>query len=391
MKFASVATTSVDTDEALSEAIGRLQGQLRGRSPQWVMAFVSMAHGAKMEAIAKRLVAAFPAAVTAGCTTQGVLGEGQELTEGASLCLVGATMSEVEVRGVWFPREVVSRPSPLKTQDVADCVGIDADLAPHFIVLADPFTSNGEGLVQSLDRSYPHSVVAGGMVSGGTEPHMHYMFLDGEVRQEGALALALWGDVEVEAVVSQGARAYGDPMVVTSCEGALLKELDGEPALQRVEASMKALAPMPQKLFRQAPLLGVAPSEGVETDYLVRNIRGVRPKQGSLLVGQVLHKGDVIRLHVRDPSEASQDLHERLVRSRALHGDAEGVLAFTCVGRGRGFFKTDNHDPRVIEACLPGVRAGGFFANGELGPVHGQSGLHGYSIVLAIFRTRSWN
>ena len=40
---------------------------------------------------------------------------------------------------------------------------------------------------------------------------------------------------------------------------------------------------------------------------------------------------------------------------------------------------------------LGGVAIGGFFCAGEIGPVHGQSWLHGYTSAIGIFRPRGWS
>lgn len=40
---------------------------------------------------------------------------------------------------------------------------------------------------------------------------------------------------------------------------------------------------------------------------------------------------------------------------------------------------------------LGGVAIGGFFCAGEIGPVNGQTWLHGYTSVLGIFRPRGWS
>ena len=65
----------------------------------------------------------------------------------------------------------------------------------------------------------------------------------------------------------------------------------------------------------------------------------------------------------------------------------DGALMFSCLGRGERLFGEPGHDSRVIEQHLGAVPMGGFFGNGELGPVGGGSWLHKYTTVLACFRS----
>ena len=65
-----------------------------------------------------------------------------------------------------------------------------------------------------------------------------------------------------------------------------------------------------------------------------------------------------------------------------------GAVLFTCNGRGKQLFKTDNHDVGVIQDRLGKVPLAGFFAAGEIGPIGSQSFLHGHTAVLTLFRAR---
>jgi small ligand-binding sensory domain FIST len=56
------------------------------------------------------------------------------------------------------------------------------------------------------------------------------------------------------------------------------------------------------------------------------------------------------------------------------------------VGRGAGLFGRPDHDTGLFEAQLGPVPLGGFFCNGEIGPVGGATFLHGYTSAFALFR-----
>jgi small ligand-binding sensory domain FIST len=60
---------------------------------------------------------------------------------------------------------------------------------------------------------------------------------------------------------------------------------------------------------------------------------------------------------------------------------------FTCNGRGRAMFDEPDHDAGALDRALAGAPAAGFFAAGEIGPVGGESHLHGFTATVAIFGT----
>ena len=75
------------------------------------------------------------------------------------------------------------------------------------------------------------------------------------------------------------------------------------------------------------------------------------------------------------------------MRPRAALGSAgpAGALAFTCNGRGAGMFGAADHDARAVDRAFGGVPVAGFFAAGEIGPVGGESFLHGFTATVAVF------
>jgi small ligand-binding sensory domain FIST len=70
------------------------------------------------------------------------------------------------------------------------------------------------------------------------------------------------------------------------------------------------------------------------------------------------------------------------------HAHAAGALLFSCLGRGVHLFDEANHDSQVFQRFVGPVPLGGFFCNGEIGPVQGHSYLHGYTSSFGIFRPK---
>jgi small ligand-binding sensory domain FIST len=66
-----------------------------------------------------------------------------------------------------------------------------------------------------------------------------------------------------------------------------------------------------------------------------------------------------------------------------------GALMFSCLGRGEGLYGLPNFDSQLFRQYLKNIPLGGFFCNGEIGPVGGNTFLHGYTSVFGICRQSS--
>jgi small ligand-binding sensory domain FIST len=62
---------------------------------------------------------------------------------------------------------------------------------------------------------------------------------------------------------------------------------------------------------------------------------------------------------------------------------------FSCLGRGQYLYGQANHDSNCFREYLGDIPLGGFFCNGEIGPVGGTTFLHGYTSSFGIFRQQS--
>ena len=66
--------------------------------------------------------------------------------------------------------------------------------------------------------------------------------------------------------------------------------------------------------------------------------------------------------------------------------NARGALLFSCLGRGQDLYGKPNHDSDMFRDKLGDIPLGGFFCNGEIGPVGNATFLHGYTSSFGIFR-----
>jgi small ligand-binding sensory domain FIST len=249
--------------------------------------------------------------------------------------------------------------------------------------------------MQGLDYAFAKSVKLGGLASGGNRGGMNALFCDDKVYRTGAVCAALSGNVQVDSVVAQGCRPIGHPMRVTKCLDNFLIELDGEPAVHVLKEALMKLNPADQKLAYNSLFLGVVMDEFKDDfrggDFLIRNIIGIEQKSGALMVGEVLRKERTVQFHLRDAATSSEDLRLMLKNytQQQNGGNPAGALLFSCLGRGRHLYGESNHDSECFREFLGDVPLGGFFCNGEIGPVGGTTFLHGYTSSFGIFREKA--
>ncbi len=126
-------------------------------------------------------------------------------------------------------------------------------------------------------------------------------------------------------------------------------------------------------------------------DYLLRNVLGVDRDKGIVALGAHLEVGMEVRFHIRDAETSTLDLDAVLERAAQRADGVEGALMFACQGRGEGLSGMPNHDSRVFAQYFGEASLGGFFCNGEIGPVQGKTHLHGYTSSFGLFRPRGWS
>lgn len=392
MRWASTLSRRPDAVAALDEAAAALERGLLGERPDLVLLFASPHHLQDLEEVAAHAERRFPGAVLAGCTGRGVIGGGREAEEGPALSLTGASLPGVELVGRHLLPEAIPDADTGALRWQAR-LGLSAGARPAFLTLVDPFTVEAEALVRGLDVAYPGAPKVGGLVSGGSVPGEHRLLLGGELLEGGAVVVALAGDVAVETLIAQGCRPIGDPMLVTRCRGGLLQELDRGTPLRVLGEIYEGLDARDRELLRHSLFLGIdMRSERVEFDpseLLVRNILGADEESGAIAVGENLRPVQAVQFVLRDAHAAEQDLR-RMLASRARAGGAPpaGALLFSCTGRGAGLFGHPDHDTQLFQERFGPTALGGFFCNGEIGPVGGTTYLHGYTSAFALFRER---
>jgi small ligand-binding sensory domain FIST len=375
MRWSSAASTAPRLEAAVEEAAAIVRGGLAGGMPDLVVAFVSPHHESGYRQLPALVRGALGGGRLLGCSAGGVIGGGRELEGRPGLSLTAAELPGVTVTP--FHLEAPAAPPA------------PAGETPSFLLLPDPFTFDVDEFLHTLDAAWPGSTIVGGLASGGRSPGANALYLDDAVHRRGLVGAALGGNVMVDTIVAQGCRPIGEPMFVTRSERNVIHEMDGRRAGSVLQDLYNGASAEDKQLFRTSLFLGIVMREDRQEyrhgDFLIRNVMGIDGKSGALVVGALVRDGMVVQFHLRDARTSAADLDELLHRYR---GRPAGALLFSCLGRGQHLYGEPDHDSNTFRRHAGEVPLGGFFCNGEIGPVQGTTFLHGYTSAFGLFRPR---
>ncbi|MCB1721732.1 MAG: FIST C-terminal domain-containing protein [Alphaproteobacteria bacterium] len=231
---------------------------------------------------------------------------------------------------------------------------------------------------------------------------------------QGGLCGALFSDnVPVASTLSQGCDTIGGVHTITRCDGHEILELDGQKAVEVFEHDLRAMAikkldvdpdqvlideevldnpdSMPeefQSLIQGEVHAALAISESDGQDYLVRNIIGINPDDGAMMISQHVFHGERLMFVHRDHESVYRDLSANLIdlrkRVQEEYGEfaPKGALYISCAARAYNEFDDQQkNEITLIKEIIGDVPLTGFYAGGEIN----KGRLYGYTGILTLF------
>ncbi len=365
-----------------------------------------------------------------GVSGEGVLGGESELENTPGLSLLGLSLPGVTMRAFRTDQWPAMKEAPEDEASLRD-IAASAGIGPAYrgtILFADPFSVPMNAILPALSRARAlQGTVAdgssadgrsmppiiGGLASAAKRPGGNTLILNDSIGTSGGIGVSFSGPVSIDAVVSQGCKPIGPPLIITAGKGQMISGLGGRPAMHVLSEIIESLDEQTKERLRKGLFIGRAVTEYKDRfgrdDFLIRNVIGVEQTSGSIAVADLLRIGQTIQFHVRDEATASEDL-SLLLDAQLLRDDPFAALLFTCNGRGSRLFSKPHHDaamiarafghPREQDLFAPAAPAlsaveprrplplAGFFAGGEIGPVGDGVFVHGQTACLALFRSR---
>ncbi|MGK7902313.1 MAG: FIST N-terminal domain-containing protein [Hormoscilla sp.] len=406
MKWANALSTRASLEAAVTEVCENLTAELPGEA-SLALVFISNAFASEYSRLMPLLQERLSVPALIGCGGGGVIGmnqhrKAQELEGSPALSITLAQLPGVQVNAFHVTSEAL--PDLDSPPDAwAQAIGVSPAVGPQFIILGDPFYAGINDLLQGLDYAYPGSVKVGGLASGDRPGSGSSLFCNYQLYREGTVGVALSGNIVMETIVAQGCRPIGPTFRVTEGERNILlglSESDAEsalggggqsrPPLELLREMVTTLSDKDRELAEHSLFVGIARDEFKlqleHGDFLIRNLLGVDPNAGAIAIGDRVRLGQRIQFHLRDAEASAEDLDLLLQRyqNQSGKGAAAGALMFACMGRGQGLYGQPNFDSQIFQRYLQNIPLSGFFCNGEIGPVGGNTFLHGYTSVFGI-------
>lgn len=348
-----------------------------------------------------------------------IAGNDSELGPTPAISLIGGAFPGVHIHPYLLDATWGAMDPAERANKIGETIGVSESMAAS-VFFADPFSVPMVNLIPALSESriqYADThgntqrigTVLGGLISGGSEPGTNTLFLDGQIRNYGAVGVTLSGNLQVDTIVSQGCRPIGEPMVITRARGNLILELGGIPAIDALRESLEGIDDPDRELLENGLLIGRVINEQQARfgrgDFLIRSIMGGDEQSGALAIADLVQAGQTIQPHIHDAQTAREDL-SLLLDAQRLYNRPAGAMIVSCAERTKSFFGTNAYDARAIRHAFDpisdgaklakagrelnapdqGIPLAGMYGAGQIGPVGQTIFQHAHTLVAALFR-----
>ncbi|HTL59639.1 MAG TPA: FIST N-terminal domain-containing protein [Candidatus Limnocylindrales bacterium] len=382
-----------DFDEAaLQQWAEKLRTQLRAEQSSLGLVFMAPRFFSRANQILEILQVHARIPLLAGCSSQGLILGNKEIEDNTGLTLALFALPGAQLQALHFTQEQVEEangPGYWRLE-----TNLEPDRTNGWLAFIDPFHIDSEGWLKSWNEAYAPLPVLGGLASGDFQEQSTQVYLNGEVFEEGGVAISIGGEVGIIGVTSQGCTPIGETWTLTKVERNIIHEIGNRPAYEVLAETFNQLSAEEQERARDNLFVGLVVNEYLDEfhrgDFLIRNLLAADLRSGSIAVGALPRLGQTIQFQRRSAAAATEDMNELLSRAKErLDGSTiYGGCLCCCNGRGRGLFGQPDHDASLVQQWLGPVGLTGFFCNGEIGPVGEKNFLHGYTASLALFVKR---
>jgi small ligand-binding sensory domain FIST len=389
-EFSIAAYWQDDFDEAdLRQWAEKLRAQFGAQPVSLGLVFMSPKFFPHAQATLEILQVHARIPLLAGCSSTSLIAGSKEIENATGIVLALYSLPGAELKGFRFTQTQVEEADgaaywPLES-------GVEPKRTNGWLAFIDPFHIDAESWIRSWNAAYAPLPVFGGMASGVFSEQATQVYLNGEVFEDGGVAISVGGDVKLSGVISQGCTPIGETWTLTRVEQNLIHQIANRPAYAVLAETVQQLSPADQQKARGNLFIGLVVNEYLEDfhrgDFLVRNLIGGDPNSGVLAVAALPRAGQTMQFHRRDATAATEDMDKLLEHAKETLVGATiyGGCLCCCNGRGKNLFGTANHDAELVQKEFGPIGLAGFYGNGEIGPVGEKNYLHGFTASLALF------
>ncbi|WP_439550725.1 FIST signal transduction protein [Falsiroseomonas sp.] len=331
----------------------------------------------------RELRAAFPGAIVAGCSTGGQIDESDVVDEGVQALKLDFAASRLRLATERLAGEGASR----------DCgrrlgAALAAPDLAGVLLISEGLAVNAGDLVAGLQEAIGAGVpIVGGLAGDG--PHFRRTLVGaGEEAPTPGLVAAIGfvgSAVRFGHGCASGWDAFGPLRSITASEGRVLRELDGEPALDLYE---RYLGPEAAGLPGTGLLYPLRIWDAGEPRHdVLRTLLGVDREARTLIFAADLPVGwraQLMRGRFGGLAEGAAEAAAGAGGGSAAAGDSAAFIV-SCVGRRLMMGQRVEEEVLAARECLPAsMRVLGFYSYGEIAPhpMTGRSELHNQTMTV---------
>lgn len=247
------------------------------------------------------------------------------------------------------------------------------------IICADGLTVDPGAIVSGMNSQLPNTQIVGGSAGDNGHYKQTYQYHNGQVLSSSVTALALTGKLRVSIGVRHGWSPISGFRTVTKSDGAIIHEIDGQPAIALYEEFLgeTEAAHLKGRTLAELALsypLGVKDAESSE--MLLRAPFYV-DEHGSITCGGQVPTGSEVQLMMGTKENAVQAAHESAARALDELGKTPLVaLVFSCHVRNTLFASLTEAKLEidgVRSAVGESVPMAGFYTYAEQAPVNSDN------------------
>ena len=318
------------------------------------------------QAFCRSLAAALPDAILLGCSTAGEISPS------------GVQVDSCALTAVKFEHSRLST-ATTDLADMGDSASAGRRLAAQFdgsglravLVLGQGLNINGSALVAGMSEVLGPDVPISGGLAGDNGAFTRTWTLGPQgVSEHAIVAVGLYGErLRIGHGSFGGWEPFGPVRKVTRCDGNVLYQLDGEPALEIYKRYLGDYAkdlPSSGLLFPFAML-----GEDRNASGLIRTILGIDEAAGSLILAGEIQADGYLRLMHASTDSLVDGAETAALAVRNSNGSPATSLALlvSCVGRRLVMGDRVDEEVEAVAAVLgKGALLTGFYSYGEISP-----------------------
>ncbi len=267
-----------------------------------------------------------------------------------------------------------------------------------FMMLPDVLVGNGADIVRGvLDSLGPHFPVVGGASGDDFLFKKTYQYMNDKVYSGTIVGLGMAGNFKIGIGVKHGWIPVGEPMKVTKSTGAVVHEINGEPAIKIYEdyfGEEEAKILRTEALAKLAITYPLGMKVAGSDELLIRDPITV-DANGSITCAAEIPEGSEIRLMVGSREEAVKVA--KIAASDAVSqldgSEPKAVIIFNCIARNKLFGNKSGEEIDAIQQVIgKKVPLIGFYTYGEQAPLGGEvkniekcnSAFHNETVVICV-------